>query len=83
MTIKSDRLGDTANSPLGGTGRLQPAWLAMLEAFPDRFVIGSDQFYDRELDRIDAVRRIVDAMPDDLARQIGRDNPGKIYRLAA
>jgi hypothetical protein len=81
MTIKSDRLGDPANSPLGGTGRLQPAWLAMLQAFPDRFVIGSDQFYDRERDRIDSVRRIVDAMPEDLARQIGRDNPAKIYRL--
>ena len=83
MTIKSDRLGDPANSPLGGTGRLQPDWLAMLQAFPDRFVIGSDQFYDRDLDRIDATRRIVDAMPTDLAHQIGLVNPARVYRLPA
>jgi len=83
MTIKSDRLGDIANSPLGGTGHLQPAWAAMLQAFPDRFVMGSDQFYDREPDRIDAVRRIVRALPADLAQKIGRDNPAAIYRLPA
>ncbi len=83
MTIKSDRLGDPANSPLGGTGHLQPAWLAMLQAFPGRFVIGSDQFYDRPLDRIDAVRRIVDAMPPELAHRIGLVNPKNIYRLPA
>jgi len=83
MTIKSDRLGDSTNSPLGATGHLRPEWAAMLEAFPDRFVMGSDQFYDRELDRIDAVRRIVDALPADLGRRICRDNPSTIYRLPA
>ena len=47
------------------------------------FVIGSDQFYDRPLDRIDAVRRIVNAMPPDLVHQIGLMNPKNIYRLPA
>ena len=26
-------------------GGLKPNWLAMLQAFPDRFVVGSDQFF--------------------------------------
>jgi hypothetical protein len=82
MTLKLDHLGNAANAPLEG-GRLRPDWLALLRGFSDRFVIGSDQFYDRKLDRIDNVRRIVDALPADLARQIGRENPPKIYRMPA
>ena len=76
-------MGEAANAPLGAGGRLKPEWLALLRAFPDRFVIGSDQFYDRKLDRIDHVRRIVDALQADLAQQVGRENPPKIYRLPA
>jgi predicted TIM-barrel fold metal-dependent hydrolase len=81
MALKSDHLGNTANAPLEAGGQLKPDWLALLSAFPDRFVLGSDQFYDRRLERINNVRRIVDALPADLARQIGRENPPKIYRL--
>jgi hypothetical protein len=83
MTLKSDRLGNSASAPLDASGQLKPGWLALLRAFPDRFVVGSDQFYDRPLDRLDSVRRIVDALPADLARQIGSDNPLRIYRLPA
>ena len=85
MTIKSDRVGNTANAPLDESGtRLKPEWLTLLRAFPDRFVIGSDQFYDfRDRERLDMVRRVVNALPPDLAHRIGVENPPRIYRLTS
>ena len=82
MTLKSDSIGNAGTAPLDASGRLKSEWLVMLREFPDRFVIGSDQFYDLGLDRIDNARRIMDALPLDLARQIGRENPPSIYRLS-
>lgn len=35
------------NRPLDEGGRLRPQWLELLREFPDRFVIGSDNFYAR------------------------------------
>jgi hypothetical protein len=81
MALKTDHLGIAATAPLHRDGRLKAEWLTMLRNFSDRFVIGSDQFYDRAPERIDGVRQIVNALPADVARQIGSDNPGKIYRL--
>ena len=46
MSVKSDMAGTPATAPFLPGGGLKPGWLAMLEAFPDRFVVGSDQFYD-------------------------------------
>jgi len=74
-------LGIAATAPLHRDGQLKAEWLALLRDFSDRFVIGSDQFYDRAPERIDGVRQVVNAQPADVARQIGSANPGKIYRL--
>ena len=86
MTIKSDRHGSRKTSPFLPDFALKPAWLEMLQAFPDRFAVGSDQFFD-EVDqdpmRIEHARRLVDALPPDLAPRVGRDNARHIYRLPA
>ena len=33
------------NSPVGTDGLLRPEWISLIEDFSDRFVLGSDQFY--------------------------------------
>ena len=83
MTVKSDPAGTPETAPFMQGGGLKPGWLAMLQAFPDRFVVGSDQFYDSPPIRTERARKFVDFLPPDLARVIAYDNVRRIYRLAA
>ena len=53
-----------------------------LRVFPDRFVIGSDQFYDSPPVRCERARKFVDWLPPDLAPLISYENLRRIYRLA-
>ena len=86
MTIKSDDHGASRTSPFLPGLALKPGWLAMLRAFPDRFAVGSDQFFD-EVDqdptRIERARKLVDELPPELAHQVGRENVRRIYRVPA
>lgn len=80
MSIKISQGG--ARPPLNPNGELWPDWLELLREFPDRFLIGSDQFYDEdELARIQAARKFADALPAEIAPLILRENAKNIYRL--
>lgn len=83
MSVKVDRAGSKRTSPFAPDGSIKPSWLALLSAFPDRFVIGSDQFFDEDTARLAAVRRFVDALPADVAPAIARRNAERIYKLDA
>jgi predicted TIM-barrel fold metal-dependent hydrolase len=84
MSVKSDMAGTPATAPFLPGGGLKPGWLAMLEAFPDRFVVGSDQFYDDpQMIRTYRARAFVDALPTEIARRIAYENVKYIYRLPA
>ncbi len=85
MSVKSDRAGEPMTAPFrrGGDG-LKPGWVAMLEAFPDRFVVGSDQFYsDPKISRTRRARLFVSSLPAEIARRIASENVPHIYRLPA
>ncbi len=82
MSVKSDPAGTPATAPFL-SGGIKPGWLTMLHAFPDRFVIGSDQFYDTPSVRTERARKFVDLLPPDLAPLIAFDNVRRIYRLSA
>jgi predicted TIM-barrel fold metal-dependent hydrolase len=75
-------------------GRLDPEWRALFERFPDRFTIGTDNFYadpkgqgptmefSRKAEpRLQATAAFLSLLPPGLARKIGRDNAIKLYRL--
>jgi hypothetical protein len=81
MTIKYDNQGNKQTAPFLPDGGLRPGWLAMLQAFPDRFMIGSDQFIGDETVRFDGARRLIDALPPDLAVLVATENAKRIYRL--
>jgi hypothetical protein len=83
MSVKSDPAGTPATAPFMPGGGLKPGWLAMLRAFPDRFVVGSDQFYDSPPIRSERARKFVDFLPPDLARAIAYENVRHIYRPPA
>ncbi len=77
-------------------GAINENWIAVLGDFPDRFVIGSDSFVvarastGAEAARIfeqraeiqrRGIRRLLSHLPADLARRIGYENAGRLYRL--
>ncbi len=82
MSIKLDHRGRLRNGPLTADGALKPEWLEFFRAFPERFVIGSDQFYDTGRKRITLARALVDLLPPDLAPAIAHENARRLYRRA-
>jgi predicted TIM-barrel fold metal-dependent hydrolase len=81
MSIKIDPSGSRRTQPMTEDGTIRPAWIALLRAFPDRFLIGSDQFYDDPTERLTSVRAFVDALPDDLAHAVASENAKRVYHL--
>lgn len=76
--------------------RVDPEWLALFSAFPDRFVLGGDQFFASaaigrggpgvEFSRRaplqrQAQARLLAQLPPELARRIGYENATRLYRL--
>lgn len=80
MSIKIDP-GPRRNRPLDESGSPHSGWLELLQDFPERFVIGSGQFFDEGAERLTLVRQLVDALPPHVARLVGRENAKRIYRL--
>jgi predicted TIM-barrel fold metal-dependent hydrolase len=83
MSIKLDPRGPRRTWPFAADGALRPEWVALFRAFPDRFVIGSDQFFDEGSERLALTRKLVDALPADIARLVANENARRIYRLDA
>ena len=77
-------------------GAVDPAWLELFKRHPDRFMLGTDtfsiapgnrsagpgaMFSQRNLPKLAAHNRLLAALPPDLAKKIGDENPRRIYRL--
>ncbi len=79
--------GPMANRVVDSGGTIRPEWRQLIADFPDRFVIGSDEFVTPADSRrrwpqsFDETWPIVDQLPPDLAAAVGRDNAVRIYKL--
>jgi hypothetical protein len=84
------------NHPLTPFREIKPEWLSLLQDFPDRFVIGGDQFIASPAIRgrgpgmafaqmspivRERTRAFLNALPPDLARKIGYENAVRLYKL--
>jgi len=81
-----DSLAETR--PIDRGHGLKAEWLKVIREFPDRFIIGSDQFYLSPKMRgqigprsVEPTNRFFSLLPSDLARKIGYDNPKFIFKL--
>ena len=81
---------DTAmpNRIVDKNGKIKAAWLELFKAFPDRFVIGSDNFFYPGSDETNPVAKSFDEtwsmarqLPKDLRTAMCRDNAVRIYAL--
>lgn len=77
-----------AENPLRAGG-ISPDWVALISDYPDRFVIGADQFHIAPAARIvgppsvNGARAVLDGLPPELARRVGMENARRIYNLGA
>ncbi|MAE96553.1 MAG: hypothetical protein CL910_18045 [Deltaproteobacteria bacterium] len=68
-------------------GRITAAWRAVIDSFPDRVMIGADEFVSpsdataRLARSFDATWSILGQLPSDAARQVGGENAARVYRL--
>lgn len=74
--------------PISGETRdIKPEWLGLIRDFPDRFVLGTDQFYGPPgagrigHQKTGATKRLMCLLPPDLAQRIGVENPRAIFNL--
>lgn len=75
MEIKLDPGNEGRNFPMVGN-KIKPDWLKLLQDFPDRFIIGSDQHYpeSKGAQRWQAVVLLFNQLPPDLRKKIGTEN---------
>jgi predicted TIM-barrel fold metal-dependent hydrolase len=83
MSVKIDAHGSQPTSPFGMNGEIKPDWLALLRAFPERFMVGSDQFFDEGTERLAQVRNFIDALPPEIVHLVARENAKRVYHLDA
>ena len=93
MSLRVDFGRAPQNHPVDSAGALKPEWLQLLAEFPDRFVIGGDQFIfapgpgglpgfaQRAPVVREKTRALLEQLPPELARKIGIDNASRLYRL--
>jgi hypothetical protein len=82
---------------LQGRGKLNLEWVAVVEKYADRFVMGSDSFLvadgaqggpaarifaERSAAQRDGIQAVLRALPPDVARKVGVDNAVRLYKLA-
>jgi predicted TIM-barrel fold metal-dependent hydrolase len=72
--------------PLDAEGGLRPEWLELFKAYPDRFLIGSDEIIKASNDHpsagsIRATAGLLEQLPAELKTKIGHENARRIYRL--
>jgi len=88
MTIKFGGDSVEENRPLAAGKRLKTEWLELMKKHPDRFMMGTDQFFTpplsdirRKAGRGEPVKAFFSQLPPDLVYKIGVENPIRIFRL--
>lgn len=83
------------NRPVDGKWNIKEEWMAVFEEFPDRFVMGVDEFINVAWDSQGSAPgdlsggarepfkgwSLLQQLPLELRRKVGRDNATRIYRL--
>lgn len=84
-----NKVGSTEIMPnriVDASGNIQPEWLALFREFPDRFMVGADDFIstsEREVGAasFDSTWAMVKQLPEDLKTAIAGENAVRVYGL--
>ncbi|MFQ5637725.1 MAG: amidohydrolase family protein [bacterium] len=75
------------NRPVDENGSIRPEWLQLISDFPNRFVMGADEFFGipgltpQRPPSLKATWSLIDQLPEDLARKVGYENVERLYKL--
>lgn len=88
MSFRLNRGGPRNTMALEPSGQLRGGWLALVQAFPDRFMLGSDAFYaptgisrGSSAEGMDNLRGLIEQLPPELALQVASENARRLYKL--
>ena len=68
-------------------GAVRPEWLGLMNEFPDRFMIGADDFIGASGARrggppsFAGTWAVIEQLPEGLREKVGRENAAKVYSL--
>ena len=65
-------------------GTINPAWLSVVQEFPDRFMMGSDikpGIWDNEFRQVKKHVSILSQLPPDIQAKVARDNTIRIFKI--
>jgi predicted TIM-barrel fold metal-dependent hydrolase len=85
--IQDDTGNSIPNRIVGGDLKIKPEWMEFFKEFPDRFVVGTDEFIPIPGDTtkipqsFEETWRLMAQFPPELAAKIGRENAIRIYNL--
>lgn len=89
MSIRMVAAGPLPLTPLDTEGKIRGEWRQMLEDFKGRFFFQTDRFYRLgeplmafgPTDGFNLTRRVLDQLPEDVARALAFENVQRVYRL--
>ena len=78
----------SASRPVDDSGILRDEWLTLISDYPDRFLLGADEFFgipglttERPPSTM-ATWSFLEQLPEDLARRLSWENARAVYRLS-
>lgn len=86
---QQNRSSVDSNWPVDKTGTVRPEWTALIKEFPDRFLMGGDEFFLSEktnrkhpsFGSAEKTLSLVRQLPEDLQRKIGYENARVVFGL--
>lgn len=85
MSIKMEKKGQPITNLLDESRRLKPEWLDLFTQFPDRFILGSDEKYDKNRGKggknTRGIRKLLGQLPPGIAKKFAQDNPRRLFGL--
>lgn len=89
MSFRLNRRSPKAAAAIDPEGKLKPQWLDLIKRYPERFMLGSDSFYDRDgisrgssEEGLSNLRLLVDSLPEPAKSAVASGNAAKLYHLA-
>lgn len=88
MSFRINRRAPKPAAPLDTEGKLKPQWLDLIKRYPDRFLLGSDSFYDRDgiargssEEGLENLKLLIDALPEPAKSAVASGNAIRLYKL--
>ena len=88
MSFRLNRRAPRPAAALDPGGTLKAPWKALIQDFPDRFMLGSDAFYERggiargsTEEGLNNLRALVEQLPPEVGAKVASENAIRLYKL--